>query len=131
MSGFVLGRKSLAYLSDVHPDLKLLAVEALKISKYDFGITCGMRTAEQQQKEVDAGRSTTSNSRHLTGHAIDFVVYVNGSVTWDIKYYRKVIQAFVTTAINIGVQVEFGGLWSDLVDGPHIELNWKHYSKKD
>lgn len=130
---YKLSKTSLRHLQGVHPDLRRLVPRALELSPYDFGITEGVRTAEEQAREVAEGDSDTLNSLHLVqrdgfSHAIDFAVYVNGRITWDVKYYRKVIQAFFTAAIEMGIQIEAGGLWRDLVDGPHIQLNRRYYN---
>ena len=53
---------------------------------------------------------------------LDIAVYVNGKITWDIKYYRKVAQAFFKAAIELNVQIEWGGLWETFIDGPHYQL---------
>lgn len=132
MNNYKFGKKSKSRLEGVHPDLVKLVHRALELSPYDFGITCGVRTKEAQQEKVDSGASLTMNSRHLVqpdgySHAIDFAVYVHGQLTWDIRYYRKVIQAFFTAAIELGVQIKSGGLWFSLVDGPHIELDRQYY----
>ena len=124
---WVLGRGSKKHLEGVHPDLVRVVVRTLEISKYDFGITDGVRTNEEQLANIASGASISKNSKHLIqkdgySHAIDFMVYFEGKGTWDIKYYRKVIQAFFTSAIELGVQVESGGLWESFVDGPHIQL---------
>lgn len=114
-------------LKDVHPDLVKVVVLALELSPYDFGITEGKRSLDKQMQYVKDGKSRTLKSYHLEqedgySHAVDFAVYVNGSLTWEIGYYRKVIQSFFTAAIELGVQIESGGLWQNFVDGPHIQL---------
>lgn len=120
-------QRSLDRLSLAHPDLERLATLALKYSPYDFGITCSLRTIEEQEILVKEGKSQTMKSRHLpneqgVSEAIDIAVYVGGRVVWENRYYRKVIQAFVRAAIDLGIQVEFGGLWETFLDSPHIEL---------
>ena len=122
-----LSKRSLNNLKKVHPDLVAVTELALKYSKYDFGVTQGERSEEEQRENIAKGVSWTMNSLHLVQpdgyvHAIDIMVYVNGKGTWDVSYYRKVIQAFVRAAIELGVQVRFGGLWRTTVDAPHIEL---------
>lgn len=113
-----------------HDDLERVAVLALKYSKYDFGITCSLRTIEEQEQLVKDGKSQTMKSRHLpneqgVSEAIDFAVYLNGSITWSIRYYRVVAQAFFRAAIELGVDIEWGGLWETFVDGPHVQLRAK------
>ena len=131
MSNWKLSRRSQLRLQGVHPDLVKVVYRALELSPYDFGITEGKRALETQKKYVAEGKSKTMNSYHLEqgdgySHAIDFVVYLGSDITWEIGYYRKVIQAFMTAAIELGVQIEAGGLWRTLVDGPHIQLNKKY-----
>jgi len=79
-------KRSERNLEGVHPDLVRLAREVLAVSPLDFGITEGLRTPERQKELIEQRKSQTANSRHLTGHAIDFVVYVHGKVTWDFVY---------------------------------------------
>jgi len=121
---FTLSQRSLNNLSGVHPDLVQAIKRAIEITPYDFGVTRGLGTVEEQQELVAKGVSTTMNSLHLPqhdgySHAVDLAVY--------IKYFRKVIQAVFTAAIELGVQVEAGGLWRDFIDSPHIQLNPKYY----
>lgn len=130
--GFRLSNNSLSKLDGVHPHLVRVVKRAIEITPYDFGITEGVRDIERQQQLLKDGKSTTLESRHLiqddgNSHAIDFAVYVNGKITWEIGYYRKVVQAFMTAAIEEGVQINSGALWRTFVDGPHIELNIKYY----
>lgn len=125
---YKLSSKSISKLEGVHPNLQRVVKRAIEITEFDFGITCGVRSMEVQKKYLAEGKSQVLDSKHLIqedgyGHAVDFVVYVDGKVTWEIGYYRKVIQSFFTAAIELGVQIEAGGLWRTLVDGPHIELN--------
>lgn len=125
-----LSKSSAAKLDNVHPDLVRVVMRALTLSPYDFGITEGERTLETQKKYVEDGKSTTMNSAHLPqedgySHAIDLKVFAP-KLTWEHKHFRKVIQAFVTAAIEEGVQLEFGGLWENFLDSPHIQLGKKY-----
>lgn len=125
-------QNSLNNLEQVHPDLVDVAHRAIELTPYDFGITQGLRTVEEQEKLVAAGKSQTMNSRHLMqddgySHAIDIAVYTRNGLTWEVGYYRKVVQAFFTAAIEKNVQINSGVLWRTFVDGPHIELNPEYY----
>lgn len=125
---FKLSKRSKSRLVGVHPDLVKVVFRAIQITPYDFGISEGLRTEALQAHYVARGKSTTYHSKHLEqpdgyGHAIDFyVLRPDGKVTWEHGYYRKVIQAFFTAAIELNVQIEAGGLWQSFVDGPHIQL---------
>ena len=134
MSNFYLGKQSVRNLEGVHPDLVKVCRRAIEISKLDFGVTEGVRTKELQQQYWQQGVTWTLDSTHLLqhdgyGHAID--VYTRdkkGKISWKHKDFRFVIQAFITAAIEHGVQIEFGGLWRDKQDSPHIQLAQKYYS---
>lgn len=125
---FKFGTTSLKKLNECDYRLMSVAIEALRITPYDFGITCGTRTKEEQKQLVKDGKSQTLNSRHLPNsnglaEAFDFVVYVDGKVTWDERYYRPVMQAMVTAAIKNNVPIRLGGLWRSFKDCPHIEID--------
>ncbi|KZZ63541.1 hypothetical protein A3765_10565 [Oleiphilus sp. HI0130] len=130
---FKLSGKSLQRLGGVHPDLVRLTKRAIERSPVDFGITEGVRSYERQVQLVQAKKSTTLHSLHLVqehtgyGHAIDIFAYVGGKATWSPKYYGPIIQTFITEAAILGIQTEFGLLWKDFTDAPHIQLNRKFY----
>ena len=114
--------RSLAKLQGVDPRLVKVAELALQRSPFDFGITEGLRDLQTQKNYVHEGKSQTMNSKHLTGRAIDFVVYINGKANWDLENYQKVAQVFKQVAAEEGVQIEWGGDWKSFKDGPHIQL---------
>jgi peptidoglycan L-alanyl-D-glutamate endopeptidase CwlK len=124
---FRFGRTSNQRLNNCEEDLIRVAEKALEYSPYDFGITETLRSVERQKGLVESGKSWTMKSKHLPNHrhkseALDFHVIINGKVTWEVGYYRKVMQAFVRAAIELGVQIEFGGLWRTTVDAPHVQI---------
>ncbi len=121
------GNKSLEKLSTVHPDLQKLFKEAITNSPYDFSITEGVRSLERQKELVAAKKSTTMNSRHLTGKAVDIAVIVNGTITWDIRAYKAVADHIKNVAKLLNIAIIWGGDWKSFVDGPHYELDKKVY----
>lgn len=131
-----LSKRSLDHIARLIPDLRQLPARALELSKYDFGIICSVRTPEVQAAKVASGASLYSKSYHLANEfglaeAFDIAVYVNGEYSTDPKHYRKVAQAFMTAAIEQGVQIQWGGFWESLFDGPHFQINRKYpYAKK-
>ncbi len=124
---FVYGAASKARLREVHPDLQRVAYLALSYSPHDFTITEGIRTLARQKQLKAAGASQTLNSRHITGHAIDFAVLVGGKIRWDWPLYGPVADAFKRAAKELGVPIIWGGSWKSLRDGPHIELDRRKY----
>ena len=66
-------KRSLGNLKGIHPDLRRVIDRALQQSPYDFIVIEGLRTMQRQRELVANGDSTTMNSRHLTGHAVDLL----------------------------------------------------------
>jgi peptidoglycan L-alanyl-D-glutamate endopeptidase CwlK len=124
---YVLGARSRARLKGVHPDLVRVVELALTYSPHDFLITEGLRTRARQKVLFDAGGSLTMNSRHITGHAIDFAVLVGNKVRWDWPLYGQVAVAFKRASKELNVPIIWGGDWKSLRDGPHVELDRKRY----
>nr|WP_281833141.1 M15 family metallopeptidase [Vibrio nigripulchritudo] len=127
VSQWVLSARSEARMMGVKDDLKKVVRLALSYSDFDFGITSGVRTAEEQNALFKKGASQLDGhikkSRHQTGDAIDFVVYdENGKVTWDFAYYREVSKAFKRAAAELGVRIVWGGDWSRFKDGHTLNL---------
>lgn len=131
---YYLSKRSLDNLIGVHPDLVSVVERAIEITPLDFGVSEGLRTYQKQQQMVSEGKSQTLESLHLKqmdgfSHAVDLYVLVDGKPTCEHKYFRKVIQAMFTAAIELGVQIEAGGLWRDFLDSPHFQLNQRYYDE--
>ena len=123
----VLSERSLKALAGVHPDLVRVVHQAALGSPFPFIVTEGLRTIERQRELFAKKLSRTMKSRHLTGHAIDFVPVVDGEVTWKTPAFHVVIAAFKKAASEIGVAVVSGGDWPSFRDYPHLELDRKVY----
>lgn len=119
---FRFGTRSNNNLKGVKPELVKLMKESIVNSPYDFMITCGLRTKEEQKVLVATGKSRTMKSKHLTGDAVDIAVLVNGEVSWDLKYYKEVATHVKKMAKTLGIRVTWGGDWSGFIDGPHFQL---------
>ena len=124
---FNFGSRSRANLIGVHPDLVKVAKRAIKITEVDFTVTEGVRTKERQAALVAAGASTTMNSRHLTGHAIDVAALIGAEIRWDWPLYTKIAKAMKQAANELNVAIKWGGDWKSFKDGPHFELDRKVY----
>ena len=131
-------------LKGVHPDLVGLVNELSQHSKTKFSVIEGLRTKERQAALVRAGASKTSNSRHLTGHAVDLwpqdangknlpsdAAFTRGSpaaraaseALW--AGLREISVLAKQIAKERGVLLEWGGDWG--WDAPHFQLNRKAY----
>lgn len=122
-----LAPRSLKCLEGVHPDLVAVVKRADELGAR-FHITCGLRTTDQQRALVKAGRSRTMKSRHLTGHAVDFVVAEpGGGVSYDHKDMAECAALFKRAASELRVPLEWGGDWRSFVDTPHLQLPVREY----
>ena len=121
---YKLGSRSLQNLSGVHPDL--VAVVKLAISKttQDFTVLEGIRNINRQRELVKTGKSTTMNSRHLTGHAVDLAPW---PISWEWEGFYPIADAMKAAAEELDVNLEWGGDWKSFPDGPHYQLSRKTY----
>lgn len=132
---YKLGEKSLSKLEGVHPDLVKVVKRAIELTECDFTITEGLRTKARQAQLLKEKKSTTSNSRHLTGHAVDLAAWVvskdtgKGTISWDWEYYHQIADAMKQAAKELNVSIQWGGEWKSFKDGPHFELTWVKYPK--
>jgi len=121
---YSLSFRSRQRLSGVHPDLVAVVKRAIEITKQDFSVLEGIRSVERQRELFKSGASTTMNSRHITGHAVDLVPY---PVSWDWEYFYPIADAMKQAAEELDVDLEWGGDWKTFKDGPHFQLSRKSY----
>lgn len=126
---FKLGQKSLSNLKGVHPDLIKVVKRAIELTKCDFTVTEGLRTKERQAQLLKEKKTTTMNSRHLTGHAVDLAAWVDNTISWDWKYYDQIADAMKQAASELNISIDWGGEWKSFHDGSHFELTWSRYPK--
>ena len=124
---FRFSQRSYNNLAGVRPELVAVATRALALSSVDFGVSEGLRTIERQRQLVASGASQTLRSRHLNGHAIDLVAYVDGGIRWDWALYDQLAKAMKQAAAELRVPLEWGGDWKSFKDGPHYQLPWEDY----
>lgn len=131
VSKYKLSAASLDKLKPLHPDLVKVVKRAIELTEVDFTVGEGLRTMERQRQLVKQGASTTLNSRHLTGHAVDLIALdENGKVSWHWPLYYKINDAMKAAAKELGIDLEWGGSWKTFKDGPHYQLPWSKYPKK-
>jgi peptidoglycan L-alanyl-D-glutamate endopeptidase CwlK len=124
---FKLSKRSIDRMQGVHPALVCVVVRAIELTEVDFAVIEGVRSRERQAKLVAKGASTTMNSRHLTGHAVDLAAWVDGEIRWDWPLYYKIADAMKDAAEELDVQLTWGGDWRKFKDGPHFQLKWHFY----
>lgn len=124
MSSFSWGTRSRQNLSGVHPDLVAVCNRALEISEIDLTVIEGIRNINRQRELFKAGKSTTMNSRHLTGHAVDIAPW---PISWEWEDFYPIADAMKQAAEELDVDLEWGGDWVTFADGPHWQLSRKTY----
>ena len=130
---YKFGTRSKSNLVGVKTSLVNVANRALEICYErgfcDFGISCGVRTEDEQREMFKNGNSKTMNSRHLTGDAIDVFAIVNGQVDWSWKHYEDIFKAFEQACLELNIDVEWGGNWESFKDGCHYQIPWGSYDE--
>lgn len=121
---YKLGKRSLQNLSGVHPDMIAVVKRAIEITNKDFTVIEGIRNINRQRELVKTGKSTTMNSRHLTGHAVDITPW---PISWDWEEFYPIADAMKEAAEELDIDLEWGGDWQNFPDGPHYQLSRKAY----
>lgn len=127
--GFKFSTNSILRMNGVNKQLRNVAYRALEISKVDFGIPehGGRRTAEEQNQLFKDGKSKADGykklSYHQSGNALDVYAFVDGKASWEKEHLAMVAAAMLQAAAEMGVKVEWGGLWKSFQDMPHFQIN--------
>lgn len=109
---FKLSDRSMGRLEGIEPELVGVVTRAIELTKVDFGVTCGLRSKEEQRKLVESGASQTMKSKHLEGRAVDVVAYIGSRITWEINVYDDIADAFKEAADELDVGIRWGAAWN-------------------
>ena len=144
---YSLSQTSLDKMKKVHPKLVEVMKAAIENSPYDFRITDGARTAEEQNYLYQQGRTRPgqkvtncdgykAKSNHQIkadgyGHAVDIFpcgVIENGEYRkftseegYDEKKLKLIANHILAVAKSKNINIEWGGNWK-MNDTPHFEL---------
>ena len=122
-----LDDRSERHLVGVHPHLVEVVRHCFTNGVTHFIVTEGVRTTVRQAELIKAGASQTMRSRHLTGHAVDLAVMIDGEVRWDWPLYYRLAAEMKVSASLVGVPIVCGVDWKTFPDGPHYQLPWDKY----
>jgi len=123
--GCKLGTRSLQNLSGVHPDMQAVVKKAIEITEVDFTVIEGIRHIDRQRQLLKEGKSTTLNSRHITGHAVDMVPW---PVDWeDLDRFETMAEAMKDAAEELDISIVWGGDWKSFYDAPVDKAAWATY----
>jgi peptidoglycan L-alanyl-D-glutamate endopeptidase CwlK len=109
---FTLSKRSLDRLVGVDSRLVSVVERAIQLTTVDFGVTEGLRSKETQERYVKAGKSQGMASKHLTGHAVDLVAYMDGQVSWELNLYDDIADAMKAAAIEYNLPIRWGAAWN-------------------
>ena len=127
MNYFEFSSSSKEKMEDLHPDMVKILNRALQLSRYDFGVSETLRAFERQKEMVASGRSMTLNSEHLAkddgfSYAVDIYGYYDGRANYTDKVMNHISKCMYQAAFELCTAIEWGGLWTTLVDKPHYQL---------
>jgi len=112
---FKLSKRSLKRLEGVDEGLREVVFHAISITKIDFGVTCGLRTASQQKQLFDRKASqcdgVVKKSKHQSGNAVDLVAYLGSRISWELSFYDDLASAMRDAARACGVSIRWGAAW--------------------
>jgi peptidoglycan LD-endopeptidase CwlK len=134
-------------LSQAHPLLQRVMRQLSR--EMDFGITCSIRTANEQSLAYSLGKSKAKfgQSPHNLDPslAVDFTIAAhNGIIDWNnFPAFEAVARRAIEIGETMGIAIRWGADWDmdgitkrdgdtdeHLVDAPHLELaNWKELSR--
>lgn len=148
---FQLSQRSRNKLVGVDPQLVAVVERAIQLTKVDFAVTEGVRTAARQRELFEKGASQIAEGgTHVSGRAVDLVAFIGTRISWELNLYDDIADAMKWAAQEVGVGVRWGAAWNipdirkwngtmeaamnyyidtrrkqgqrPFIDGPHFEL---------
>ena len=129
----------------MHRDLSRLVRRAIAITAMDFVVFDGRRSQAEQDALTKRGASWSGQTgsgivgRHVSGHAVDLVPWLEGKPRWHEIPCRRIAVAMLAASRELAIPLRWGGTWKRLsgnpmtapasrrFDGPHFELPRSHY----
>jgi len=130
---FHFGSRSKSELEGVHPKLDKLAWATISASPVNFGVFDGLRTPAQQNALFRRGASTIDGFNRIGkhqrqedgfGHAIDLVPWIDGRFQWDWDALYVITEVLHVKAIELDVQIRWGGCWRHINPLKGSPENW-------
>ena len=135
---YKLGPTSRKRLIGLKPALIAIVERAIELSKIDFAVIEGLRTAARQEELYAKGRTTpgpkvtwTLWSKHLLGDAVDLAPFIDGKIDWTPgDNFDLIAIAMYAAAEELETRVRWGADWDQdgiprergETDSPHWEL---------
>lgn len=110
---FKLSQRSRNNLVGVKPSLVAVVERAIELTKVDFAVTEGVRTAARQKELFLKGASQIAEGgKHVTGDAVDLVAFLGGRISWELNLYDDIADAMKQAAIEKNVPLRWGAAWN-------------------
>ena len=124
-------KRSLDNLKNVDERLVLICNELIK--RIDFTVIEGHRSIERQQELYKKGLSQLDGiikkgkQNFSPSRAIDIIPYKKGHNPFDGTkesdlMFNELAKEFKKVAIELGININWGGDWKSFIDKPHFEL---------
>jgi len=130
-----LNETSLSKIHDCNSLLNVVAIEAAKESPYEFIITHGHRSVDEQKKLYAKGRTedgkkitncdgvkNKSKHNYVPSRAFDIAIKIDDQITWDEKYYIEMGKHIKAIALKYNISLKWGGDFKKIKDYPHYEI---------
>lgn len=119
------GKNSKIQLLSCDERLQIIAFAAIEI--IDFSVICGYRSAEDQQKLYEEGKTPAQayQSKHNVHRslAVDIAPYYDGKIQWeDREAFFQLAGIWKGIAHEKKINIKWGGDFKNQFDGPHFEL---------
>jgi hypothetical protein len=126
---YVLGARSLGFVTHVDPRMITVAQAAIRLTAQDFGFAVEQsRTVAEEAAEVAKGFSHTMHSHHIidcegpghwsapgTSGAVDAVAWDGFAFVWEWPRQYVIAAAFKLASQQTGIEITWGGDWSRLM----------------
>jgi peptidoglycan L-alanyl-D-glutamate endopeptidase CwlK len=129
---YVLGARSLSFITKVDPRLVKVAQLAITLTTQDFGFTEEQsRTVAEEQQKIDQGASQTLRSHHLINDgsltwektpsqvgfsgALDAVPWNGTAFVWEWPRIYNIAAAFRAASDQLATPITWGGVWDKLM----------------
>jgi hypothetical protein len=110
---FKLSTRSRNNLIGVKPPLVAVVERAIVLTKIDFAVTEGVRTAARQRELFNKGASQIAEGgKHITGEAVDLVAFLGNRISWELSLYDDIADAMRLAAIEVNVGLRWGAAWN-------------------
>ena len=117
---YTLSETSLKMLKGVHPNLVNFMTELIKISPWNFKITAGVRTAEEQNRLYQKGRTAPgAKVTNVDGYKLKS----NHQVKFNGLGYAADIGVLVKEKVKVSV-MENGKKVEKIVEGRSVRKIW-------